>query len=264
MSHPYMPISFNHPTYISPTSPLEHIAHSAREYIPQQQNFFTTLHDISKPSLNELINPIPTPYHSHNAVYLSNKIQPEYLFQPNDFLKPSRHATFVNAAEEIQEYVEQTFQKIFQQPLPKNIKISILNKQKFQKLTPSPNTVGLSINRSQQGLLSEIFILNDTLPRVLLTIGHELGHILTPALSNPHDEEAKAYAFSLAWMEIIKEHNIANLSHCIITETPADNGLHNISFNFVSKIIKTGKTAWETYQEIIKNILHLNPSLTAC
>ena len=258
MSHSYTPISFNHPTYISRSSPLEYIAHSTREYITQQQNFFSISSETSKPSLNDLINPVPTPYKTQQELYLHNKIQPEYIFQPDHFLKPSKHALFINTTEEIQEYIEQTFEKIFQQPLPKNIKISILNKSKFQKLTTSPNTVGLSINRSQQNLLSEIFILNDTLPRVLLTIGHELGHIITPTLSNPHDEEAKAYAFSLAWMQIIKENNIANLANSIITETPANNGLHNISYNFISKILKTDKTAWETYQEIIQNILHLN------
>ena len=52
----------------------------------------------------------------------------------------------------------------------------------------------------------------------MLTIGHELGHVLTKTLSRHHDEEAKAYAFSLVWIDAIKKNNIANLSGAIITE----------------------------------------------
>jgi len=259
------------PTYISRSSPLEYIAHSARNYSSQQQSH-STYHSaqlistspsisFSKSPLQDLINPVPTPYKTQSESYIHHKIQPEYIFQPDHFLKPSKHPIFVNTTQEVQEYIEETFQELFQQPLPKNIKISILNKKEFQTLTPSPNTVGLSINRSKQNLLSEIFILNDTLPRVLLTIGHELGHILTPTLSNPHDEEAKAYAFSLAWIEVIKEQNIANLSNHIITESPAQNGLHDISYNFIAKIIRTGKTAWELYQEIIKEIISIRTQI---
>src|SRR3989338_4089818 len=96
------------------------------------------------------------------------------------------------------------------EPFPVDIVLSVLDEKQFRAIAPHPGTVGLSINRKPHGLLSEIFVLNGSLGRVLLTIGHELGHALSLPLSSPHDEEAKAYAFSLAWMNVIKEHNIAS------------------------------------------------------
>lgn len=186
--------------------------------------------------------------HDHYALFTP---KPEYLFLPDNFLKPGKEGMFVGQAEEVREFVEEAFEKIFVQKFPNNIKISILNQQEFIKIAPSPNTIGLSINRSQEGLLSEIFILNDTLGRVMLTIGHELGHVLTATLSNSHDEEAKAYAFSLLWMKIIKEHNIAHLGDAIVAERPAENGLHNLAFDFVHKMLKE-RDIEEIYSELIR------------
>ena len=96
----------------------------------------------------------------------------------------------------------------------------------------------------------------------MLTIGHELGHVLTETLDNPHDEEAKAYAFSLVWMNVIQEQNIAGLSSAIVTERPAENGLHNVAFRFVEMIIRTGEEAWAVYNNLIRKILsvHLSTS----
>ena len=125
------------------------------------------------------------------------------------------------------------------------------------KIAPHPGTIGLSINRGKDGLTSEIFVLNDTLARVLLTLGHELGHVLTQTLDNPHDEEAKAYAFSLVWMKAIKEHDIAGLSDAIVTERPAENGLHNVAFGFVERLLQTGKEVGEIYVELIRKVISI-------
>ena len=162
---------------------------------------------------------------------------------------------FVGKASEVKEYVEEAFEKIFDEPFPDNIKVSVLNEKEFRKLAPASSTIGLSINRNKQGMLSEIFILNDSLGRVMLTIGHELGHVLSETLSNPQDEEAKAYAFSLLWMKTIKEHNIAGLGSAIILESPAQNGLHNIAFDFVQKLIAQGKNVWEVYLALVNGKL---------
>ncbi len=192
-----------------------------------------------------------SPYSTHQERYQFLTVQPEYHFVPQNFLKPGKEGIFVGQAEEVKEFVEEAFEKIFNQPFPNTIKMSILNHEEFRKIAPSPNTIGLSINRGQQGLLSEIFILNDTLGRVMLTIGHELGHVLTKSLVNPHDEEAKAYAFSLLWMKVIQKNNIANLGEAIVIERPAENGLHNISFSFVHRLLAQGKEAEEIYGQII-------------
>ncbi|MEW5897463.1 MAG: hypothetical protein AB1668_07245 [Nanoarchaeota archaeon] len=187
------------------------------------------------------------------------KLQAEYHFLPDDFLKPGEVSTFVGRAEEVKEFVEEAFERIFAQPFPSDIKISVLDEKKFRRIAPSPNTVGLSVNRSEYGLLSEIFVLNDSLGRVMLTIGHELGHVLTPALQNKHDEEAKAYAFSLLWMKVIKEQNIADLGDAIVNELPAENGLHNVAFGFVQELIKRGEDLLDIYLGIIRRILFVDP-----
>ena len=109
----------------------------------------------------------------------------------------------------------------------------------------------MTINCSTLGLIFDIFILNGSLGRVLLTIGHELGHVLTPTLDNPHDEEAKAYAFSYVWMKIIQELNIAGLKNVIVNENPAPNGLHDKAFAFIQHLWQQGKTHWEIYCNLL-------------
>jgi len=178
----------------------------------------------------------------------------EYNFLPDNFLIPGKGGKFVGEAEEVREFVEKTFQKMFNKPFPTDIKVSVLNSKRFRKIAPYPSTIGLSVNRSKLGLLSEIFILNDNIAKVMLTIGHELGHVLTGTLEDPKDEEAKAYAFSLAWMKVIKENNIANLGNAYIFDNPAANGLHDVAFEFVLEEMKN-KSAWEVYLKLIgKNI----------
>jgi hypothetical protein len=197
------------------------------------------------------------PYAASKEHYSLFSMKEEYHFIPDTFLKPGKEGIFVGETDEVREFVEEAFEKIFHQEFPANIKMSILNQEEFRRIAPSPGTIGLSLNRGQQGLLSEIFILNDSLGRVMLTIGHELGHVLTKTLPNPHDEEAKAYAFSLVWMKAIKEHDIANLAEAIITERPAENGLHNVSFSFVHDLLSQGKEAAEIYDNLVKEDLSL-------
>lgn len=194
-------------------------------------------------------------YQHNDPLYNLFTPQVEYHFTPDHFLKPGKKSIFVGKAVEIKDYIEETFEKMFQKPFPTNIKINICNENTFRKIAPSPGTIGVSFNRNKYGLLSEIFVLNDYLARVMLTLGHELGHVLTETLNNAHNEEAKAYAFSLAWMEIIKEHNIAGLGDAIIFENPADNGLHNVAFSFVKKLILQGEMAWEIYLKLINHNL---------
>ncbi|MDP3640296.1 MAG: hypothetical protein Q8R53_03790 [Nanoarchaeota archaeon] len=178
-------------------------------------------------------------------------IHREYHFNPALFLKPGKEGKFVGKAEEIRPFIEEAFSKMFDEPFPVDIMLSVLDEKAFRKIAPHPGTMGLSINRKPHGLLSEIFVLNGSLGRVLLTIGHELGHALSLPLSSPHDEEAKAYAFSLAWMNIVKEHNIAGLQNAFINEQPAENGLHNVAFAFVQQLLQQEKTAEEIHSSLI-------------
>ncbi len=287
MSQSYCPIQPRSSSYSSSStytsrgsSGLEYITQSASSHssssthlepsityanISSSPSFHTynTLHIPSFSSFSSSASPITSNYsyssklptYSHNQTqYQQMQTHQEYHFQPDNFLKPGKQSIFVGDAQQIRPFIEDAFQHMFNQPFPTDIKITICNESEFRKIAPSPGTIGLSINRRQQGLLSEIFVLNDSLARVLLTFGHELGHVLTKTLPNPHDEEAKAYSFSIAWLNLIKEHNIANLQDTIITETPAHNGLHNVAFNFISKLLKQGQDAWNIYTQIISQI----------
>ena len=246
-------------------SRLESMASTAVSYSSSGNTAYSASAPINS---NNYVSPTPQPAVSafnYNALAIAPRAynhlepryqlftpQPEYSFIPDNFLKPGKGSKFVGKAEEVREFVEETFEKMFDTSFPDDIKISVLNGDKFRKLSPNGSTIGLSINRNKQGLLSEIFILNDTLARVMLTIGHELGHVLTETLPNQHDEEAKAYAFSLAWMETIKEYNIAGLGGAIVFDSPAQNGLHNVAFDFVRRLVKQGKKIWDVYRGLVR------------
>ncbi len=187
---------------------------------------------------------------SYESPFLGQAHQ-EYHFHPQDFLLPGREGKFVGEASQVREFVEEAFLAVFSEHFPSTIKVSVLDEREFRKLAPNPATVGFSFNRLMQGLLSEVFVLQDSLGKVLLTIGHELGHVLSAPLSNPHDEEAKAYAFSLVWMKAIQEQNIAGLQRAFVQELPAENGLHNVAFRWVHGLVKKGMDFWELYREIV-------------
>jgi hypothetical protein len=166
-------------------------------------------------------------------------IKAEYHFPVANFLKPGKEGGFVGHASEIRPFVEEAFLKMTGMIFPRNIKVSVLDEKQFRRLAPNRGTIGLSINRNKQGLISEVFVLNDTLARVMLTLGHEIGHVLSQTLSDSVMEEAKAYAFSFAWMKIIKEHNIGGLEDAFIVENPARNGLHDVAFSRVLKMMES-------------------------
>jgi hypothetical protein len=210
-------------------------------------NFFSSFSSM-------LSNPYNSQLANQSSNYISFTPKPEYHFIADNFLKPGKEGKFVGKAEEIRDHIEDVFEKMFNQPFPNDIKVSVLDDEQFSKLTQSGGVIGLSINRRKQGLLSEIFIKNDFLARVMLTIGHELGHVLTPTLDISRNEEAKAYAFSLMWMKTIKENDVAGLSEAIVTERPANNGLHDVAFFYVDKLLKQGKDICEIYEKIVKGI----------
>tara|TARA_Y100000310_G_scaffold345531_1_gene466094 strand:+ start:26092 stop:26889 length:798 start_codon:yes stop_codon:yes gene_type:complete len=232
MSH-YQPTGSNY-------SPLEQISsqavfYSAAAPISYELERFNPIRSFvsSVPSYHETR---PSSYNSKKEIYQIFTPTPEYHFQPDNFLIPGKEGKFVGKAEEVRDFIEEAFSKIFGQTLPSNIKISLLDEKKFSKIAPSPGVLGLSINRNKFGLLSEVFVKNDFLARVMLTMGHELGHVLSETLSDSISEEAKAYAFSLMWMDVIKEHNIAGLADAFVTENPARNGLHDVAWEFVCKM----------------------------
>ncbi len=256
--------SFNHDAEFAYNPSLSSPAPSSVNYSISATNTPNYSFASSSPVTNFFsynpINNLPSlPYKNDPLTYNLFHPQTNYNFIPDNFLKPGDWGKFVGKAEEIHEFVEKAFQAMFNAPFPSDIKVSLLNEEEFRKIAPGPGCMGLSINRRKQGLLSEIFVKQEVLARVLLTFGHELGHVLTETLDNSHDEEAKAYAFSLAWMKLIKENDIAGLKNTIVTENPANNGLHNVAFFFVEKMMKKGKRVWEIYQELLHRNLSCNP-----
>ncbi|MAG72962.1 hypothetical protein CL620_01495 [archaeon] len=250
---------YNTASYSTPIqnhSQLEYIAQSASAYIPSSSAVMEP-YQLSSFAINPSISTSLYDTNEQTQLYTTSSIiqslfpsKPEYHFQPEMFLVPEKAGKFVGKAQEIQEFVEDAFCKLMGKPLPTDIKIVVCDEQEFRKIAPHKSTVGLSINRSHHGLLSEVFVLNGSLGRVMLTLGHELGHVMTPPLQDAIQEEAKAYAFSFMWMEVIKEHNIAGLGSAVILERPALNGLHDTAFEFVLEEMK-GKGSKEVWNNLI-------------
>lgn len=187
----------------------------------------------------------PTTTYSHTSV--------------NDFLNPDRPLTqFIGKSEEIKHYIEEAFEKTTGKKLPQHIIIRVLPKEELKMLHEknkglwSEGIMGFAINKE----IPEIFVRENHLDALMLTIGHELGHVFTKSLTNKHNEEAKAFAFEIAWVKSIIEHNIAGLRHSFNLDfKPANNGLHDIAFSFVKKIMQKGKKDMEIYWELVKGIL---------
>lgn len=200
-------------------------------------------------------------YNPSNYLAASN---PQGYFAAENFLHIYRPDTqFVDDAKDVEEFVKEAFRTTTGEELPEWIKITVCNKGKFRLLHESN---GGKWNEGIQGfsvhLTKEIVIKQNKLDVVMLVIGHELGHVLSHPLGNMHDEEAKAFAFELAWMKAIKQNNIANLAGNInIDFKPANNGLHDVAFNFVKKLVSAGKRAMDVFKELVDGRVSMQMSL---
>ncbi|MEM4239910.1 MAG: hypothetical protein QXM31_00065 [Candidatus Woesearchaeota archaeon] len=190
---------------------------------------------------------------SAKGAYLAGRAPLDY-FVADTFLRPGSTARFVGDAAEIRDDIEAAFRATTGESLPSDIIIHVLNEKEFRKAHRehagawNDGIMGFSLNANSRGA-SEVFARADQLDRLMLTIGHEIGHVLTRTLRSPHDEEAKAFAFSLAWMKAIRENNIAGIGGNILPE-PASNGLHDIAFGFVQRVITAGATAMEAFRQL--------------
>lgn len=195
---------------------------------------------------------------SAKGAYL-NAHTPHDYFIADQFLIPGSTARFVGDAAEIREDIENAFRATTGHELPKDIMITVLNDPEFKQAHLGHNGAwndgvqGFSLNSNGRGI-NPVFVRAAPLDRLMLTIGHEIGHVLTPSLRNAHDEEAKAFAFSLAWMDAIREKNIAGLRQNILP-TPAQNGLHDRAFAFVQHVIETGVAAWDAFLQLAHGTL---------
>lgn len=193
--------------------------------------------------------------------YSNNGHAPAHAaFIAETFLNPERSWTpIISNLGEVQSVVEQTFEMITGQAFPHDdIKIMICKPEDFRKIheatagTWSEGIMGFSFNRFGKGA-SEIYVKEDHLDSLLLTIGHEVGHVLSPSLMNKHDEEAKAHAFSIAWMETIRDNNISGLQPNI-NLNPAHNGLHDTAYEFVKLLQNTGASALDVFKTLSRGL----------
>lgn len=212
------------------------------------------------PSLNSSNDSRKTRTYSNSEDYdtdNSSRQSGKMYFVPDLFLRPNREATqFIGKAEEIREFIEEAFLKTAGFSMPKDIVINVLDSEKFNNLhflisrSSSDHVLGFAINRTGTGLASEIFVRSDNLDRVMLVLGHEIGHVMNLSLNNIINEEAKAFAFTIAWMETIKEHDIAGIGKNIKLEAPATNGVHNVALEFVLNSIEEGIDCMKLFSEI--------------
>jgi hypothetical protein len=178
-------------------------------------------------------------------------------FSSNEnFLEENRPMTpMISNMGDIKEVIEMTFEKITGQEFPHDsIKIVVCDEQTFRDIHNStggawsPGIMGFSFNKYGKGT-SEIYVKQDHLDSLLLTVGHELGHVLGPTLPNGQDEEAKAHAFSLTWIETIRENNIGGLQPNIMPN-PARNGLHDVAFDYVKYLLQTGASSFDVFKTL--------------
>jgi hypothetical protein len=221
-------------------------------------------------------------YGNHTRNYLltgpagSYDTMPEYQSSiTTGLLKPRRPATqFIEEAEEIKDITKSTFEALTGQPFPDDIVVRVCSEEEMRKAhaanggTWSQGIMGFAINRHPYP--SIIFVRKNHLDALMLTVGHELGHVLSPRLDNTLDEEAKAFAFELAWANTIVENNIAGLGANFNPDfVPANNGLHDRAFAFVQNTAKKGKEALKIFWELAKGMLRTNqkefidPAITA-
>src|SRR3989338_2529732 len=179
-------------------------------------------------------------------------VQPEYAFMPDAFLMPGRAAQpFVGDAVAVEDDVKEAFFATTEKTFPTDIRVAILNTQSFNRQIAHPSVVGFSLNRKDFGMVSDVVVRAGPKDHVMLTIGHEIGHVLSRTLCNKHCEEAKAFAFSRAWMKKIRDRNIAGLHGSIILDNPAHNGLHDVASAFVWRKVAQGHDALQLYWDLV-------------
>jgi len=201
-----------------------------------------------------ILYPAKIIYSAETQTYTA-KTTPEQWFTAENFIIPEApKAGFVNDAKEIKEHAEKAFLLTTGFKLPKDLSISVLSGEELRQAHGdgwSDNIQGFSVNKQGKGT-SEVFVKKAPMDRLMLTLGHEIGHVLTPTLNNVKDEEAKAFAFSFEWMNTIVKHNIAGLKHNI-NPAPARNGVHDTAFSFVTEALQKGKTPMQAFREIARN-----------
>ncbi len=195
-------------------------------------------------------------------LYLNNK---RYV-SPDVFLSPTRPTTpVIHNTAEVMPYTRAAFEKLTGEKFPEdNLKIHVLDDKAFEKAHGGgrfgPGIQGFALNRQGKGI-NEVFVRKNHLDSMMLTIGHEIGHVMSPTLPDDRDEETKAFAFSIAWMEAIKKYNIAGIGNSVLPN-PARNGLHDVAYEYLLELIEKGKkNALQLFKDIASGAVSITKRL---
>ena len=225
---------------------------------------------IRRPSSNYDPGSVAGPYQSGQVNY--EKLSSDELWQEKEmhlsFLRPDRPPQrIVGASEEILGGIRECFVKTTGQILPKDINIAIVSEKEFDKLCKSEklalsakSCLGFAINSDAPGSLKEVFVKKNELDILFLVLGHEIGHVITERLPDKYDEEAKAFAFELAWAMAIRDHDIMGLRRSLNSGfgiAPAKNGLHDVSMRFVQACILQGRSPLNIFRALSDGRLSL-------
>ncbi len=218
-----------------PTSPqYTPTSHSIESLTGQDYSF----------SLSETTN-----YNSSQTYSSTKQSESKTYASATNFISPYASKTkFIDNAEEIKELIEEAFKATTDKELPGDIMISVCSKEKMKEINKDwhEGIEGFAINTHPK----MVFVKNSDLAHVMVTMGHEIGHVLSNNLGNSRDEEAKAFAFELAWIRAIKEKNIGNLSNNLIVPEPAKNGLHDFALNFVINEVNSGINPFDLFLDL--------------
>ncbi len=200
--------------------------------------------------------------YSSNPKYNLPAYAASHSFTPDAFLNLSRpKSRIVVDNSEARKIAEEIFELMMNEKMPDDFSINVLPLAEFRLAHSrfgiwNSGILGFSINGNKK----EIFVREMNLDEMIIVIGHEIGHVLTKTLPNKHDEEAKAFAFSIKWAETIKNHNVANLGISIKDEldmNTARNGLHDVAFSFVCFMVKKGRKAIEVHRDLTKKYISM-------
>ncbi len=198
------------------------------------------------------------PYtNNETLIYGKNRhLDVVYMGDLSVFVRYSPSIEFKDS--EIEDAARSIFVLVTGKRIDDGVKINICSLEEFRKAqllfgVSGCDVQGFCINKDKV-----IFVKKTDIADTLVVLGHELGHIFTRELKSKHNEEAKAFAFSIAWIKKIKEKNILNLRNSLTLDLkPAKNGLHNIAFDFILNNIDGEKNAMKLYWELVYGVISL-------
>lgn len=172
------------------------------------------------------------------------------------FLRPFRPACqFIDEARGIMDSVVSAFLECTGYEFPDDVVIRVCSPDEMTSRYEGwhPGVLGFAFNRLGFGI-SEIFLLKNQFDSLLVTAGHEIGHVLSFPAPSRVSEEAKAFAFEAAWLKALVEKDIGGLRGSINLGvfSPAINGVHDVAFGIVKSQILSGRSPLELYADLAR------------